>query len=75
MAQLTTKVERSFLENGKEVIEFKVPAIGESAAERNALGNARLKGMDEPEITEVENIGASGVPGRSLFLVTVEAMR
>lgn len=75
MAQFTTKVERSFIRNGTDVTEFSVPAVNESIARRNALANSRLKGKEDPEIIEIENLGGSGVPGRSLFLVTVESAR
>lgn len=75
MVQLTTEVERSFLENGKEIVEFRVPAVSAGRAESNAILNARVKGMDEPQVTHIEEIGSSGIPSRSLFLVTVEAVR
>lgn len=75
MVQLTTSVERSFIENGEEVIEFRVPAVSRERARSNALFAARVKGMDDPDVEEVEETGGSGVPGRKLFLVTVTAIR
>lgn len=75
MAQFTTRVERSFIRNGSSLTEFSVPAVSESLARRNALLNARAKGKEGPEVIEVENVGGSGVPGRDLFIVTVESAR
>lgn len=73
--QLTAKVERSFIRDGNQVTEFRVPAISESRAESNALLNARAKGMDSPNVIDIEEVGESSIPGRSIFLVTVEAIR
>lgn len=75
MVTVTTSVERSFLRNGTEVFELRVPAVNESQAQRKARFNARAKGAESPEVAEVEEIGKSGVPGVKLFLVTVEAAR
>lgn len=75
MAQFTIKVERSFLRDGLEIFEFSVPAINERLARRGAIRQATIKGMENPEIEDIENIGSSGVPGRDLFIVTVAGER
>lgn len=75
MVQLTSSVERSFLEDGKEIIEFRTPGISEDRARSNALFAARVKGMEDAQVTDIENVGSSGIPGRDLFSVTVEAPR
>lgn len=75
MAQFLAEVERSFLRDDKEVLELRIPSVSEGAARRKAAANARIKDMEEPEIVDVENIGGSGVPGRPLWIVTIEGLR
>lgn len=75
MVTLTASVERSFLRNGTEVYELRVPAVSEGAAERKARINARAKGANSPEVIDTERIGSAGVPGVNLYFVTVEAAR
>lgn len=73
--QITAQVQRSFLRDGKEVLELRLPAISEGAARRKAMANARIKDVSNAEIADVENIGSSGIPGRPLWVVTIEGDR
>lgn len=72
---VSVSVSRSFLRDGQEVFEFRVPAFSESIARRRASVNGSLKGMESPEIDSVERIGSGSIPGQSVFLVTVVGER
>lgn len=75
MAQFFGSIERSTTENGKHIAVFRIPAFSKSIARQRAKGNARIKGLKEFEIVNVENVGSSDVPGQNLFDIRVEADR
>ena len=74
-ANITGKVVCSTSSDGKEMTEFEIPALTSRQAKRRARVNARLKGLDSPQINEPELVGQADIPGRKIYSVEVVSNR
>lgn len=61
--------------DGSQELVWEIPAIREQIAQRKAKLNARIKGLENPSILNIQKTSKTGLPGRSVFKVTVEADR
>lgn len=68
-------VEESYSEDNKIFTIFRIPALSSSMARRRARMNAKIKGLNNIEITGVENLGEARLPGQKEFDVKVESRR
>lgn len=67
-------VESTLVDDQQEIV-FRVPAFSETLARRRATRNARIKGVENPEVEEVEEVGSGTLPGQTIFLITVRGER
>lgn len=75
MVQVTGEVVKSIIRENKTITEFEIPAVAKRVAKRKARINARVKGLDEPQVNEPELIGQGDVPGQKLYSVEVVSNR
>lgn len=73
MVEFFGSVARSNVENGKQTVTFRIPALTKSGAKQRARGNARLKGMSNFSVGEPNNVGDGDIPGQKIFEVPVAA--
>lgn len=71
MVEITGNVITSNLTDDEFRIAFKIPAFSKRVARRRALTSARVKGMNQPEVTSVETIRSGDIPGQTIFRVDV----
>ena len=72
---ITGRVVSSTSADGKVTTVFEIPAITSRQATRRARVNARLKGLDSPQINEPQMIGQGDIPGRKIYEVEVVSNR
>jgi len=75
MVEVLTVQEPTVVQNGNVVTTFRVPAISKTIARRRAKGNARLKGLESPEIREVNEVAPGGIPGQTIYEIKVVTRR
>lgn len=75
MVTITGDLEESRIENGQEVFVWRIPAVSSSAAEVRARGNARVKGLENFSVKNVEQVGSGSFPGQNVYEVTVTSPR
>lgn len=73
MVQVFGTVEQSFSEEENQFTVFRIPAFSERLARRRGGANARIKGLSNFEVTNIEQVGQGDVPGQKLFDVTVQS--
>lgn len=71
MPQLFGTIERNAVEDGQQIITFRIPAFSEATARRRARVNSRLKGFEDASITATEKRGSADVPGQSEYDITL----
>lgn len=75
MVQVFGSVESTVLMDDVLITEFRIPAISKTLARQRARTNARLKGLDTPEITGIEELREGDLPGQTIYIVSVESLR
>lgn len=75
MVQLTGGVRRAFIEDGKDVTIFRIPAFSKTGARRRAKTNSRIKGIENFSLGEAERVGSGDLPGQGIYDVTVTSPR
>lgn len=75
MVQFFGSVERSVVEGNQQTTVFRIPAVSEAGARQRAKGNSRIKGLDNFEVQDLEQVGQGDLPGVKLFDVTVSSNR
>lgn len=75
MVELFGRIEKTDVQDGKQVTIFRIPAVSQSLAEQRAGINARLKGLSNFQLSGVRKVGSGSFPGQSIFDVKVESDR
>lgn len=75
MVQIFGTVEKSVVQNGQQTTVFRIPALTETGARQRAKGNARIKGLNNFRVDNVNNVGSGDLPGQKLFDVRVISQR
>lgn len=74
MVEFFGTLSRSTVQNGQRVNEFRIPAFSSRAARGRARANARIKGLDDFELRDPEEVDQGDVPGQSIYLVEVRSV-
>lgn len=75
MVEIFGRIESSESRNGTQVITFRIPAVSKRLATRRAKMNSRLKGIPDFNVNDTEKVGNAGIPGQSIYDVTVISER
>ena len=75
MVQIFGTVERSFTEEDSQFTTFRIPAFSKAIARQRAKANARIKGLSNFTLSNVEEAGSGDIPGQTLYDVVVESDR
>lgn len=75
MAEVFGRVESTEVTDGKQITNFRIPAMAQNFAEQRASANIRLKGLTNGSITDVQQIDQGSIPGQKIYEVTVESDR
>lgn len=75
MVQFFGTVERSVVEGDQQTTVFRIPAVSKTGARQRAKGNSRIKGLNNFEIQDLEQVGQGDLPGVKLYDVTVASDR
>jgi hypothetical protein len=75
MVQLFGSVETSTIVDDTLITEFRIPAFSRTAAQQRAKTNARLKGLEDAQITGTEELKTGDLPGQTIYIVEVESLR
>ena len=71
MVEFFGRTVSSEVQNGQQLISFRIPAISRSLARRRAMVNARIKEVQSPEVSNIEIIEQGQIPGQNIFLVEI----
>lgn len=71
MVQFFGTIRRNAVEDGEQIITFRIPAFSRATAEQRAKTNARLKGFQDASVTGIENVGSTDIPGQKEYDVTL----
>lgn len=73
MVRLFGSIERNTVEQGRQVMVFRVPAVSKRVARARGRANAKLKGLEQISVSSAEKAGSGSFPGQSIYEVTVTA--
>lgn len=75
MIELVGRTSSTEFDGGKVDSTWRIPALSESLARRQARANERIKGRSGVEVTNAQKIEDGGFPGQKIYAVEVTADR
>lgn len=75
MSDIAATIESSRIEENRQITVFRIAGMSETVVKRRALMNARIKGLGNRKVIDVQKLDETTPVGAPLYEVTVSSAR